>query len=187
MTDSRYRGTCAVEECNGVKQFAGHCIPHARKLKIAPFDIDCRLAFCDRTREFLKSGLCLQHHNADRAGKELKPLRRKRGELRGPQEIDGYITIWKPDHSNARKNGRIFEHVFVMSEHLGRPLFPEENVHHLNGVRDDNRLENLELWSVSQPPGQRVEDKIKWAVELLERYGYESASVDKGTATDSWS
>lgn len=40
-------------------------------------------------------------------------------------------------------------------------------------LRDDNRIENLELWSVSHPAGQRVEDKIMWAKEFLCSYNYE--------------
>lgn len=84
----------------------------------------------------------------------------------------GYRGMKKKNHPNAQKNGDILEHVFVMSQYLGRPLQKGENVHHKNGVRDDNRIENLELWNHRQCKGQRVEDKIQWCKEFLEQYGY---------------
>jgi hypothetical protein len=64
----------------------------------------------------------------------------------------------------------LYEHRVVMERTLGRPLQPHENVHHINGDRLDNRPENLELWSRSQPPDQRIEDKLVWARQLLAQY-----------------
>ena len=82
----------------------------------------------------------------------------------------GYVQVNDPH--NRQRNG-ILEHRLVMEQYLGRKLEAHENVHHINGVRDDNRIENLELWSTSQPIGQRVEDKVKWALEIIALYGGE--------------
>ena len=83
----------------------------------------------------------------------------------------GYIVIRVPNHPRATKTNYVFEHILVMEELLGRHLRPEETVHHLNGVKDDNRPENLELWTRPQPSGIRAEDAIAWAREILELYG----------------
>lgn len=61
----------------------------------------------------------------------------------------------------------------MMSEYIKRPLEKHENIHHKNGIRDDNRIENLELWCKKQPAGQRVKDKIKFYREYLDFHGYD--------------
>jgi hypothetical protein len=84
---------------------------------------------------------------------------------------DGYVRYTGfYDHPFANSDGKIFEHIFIMECYLGRKLFPKETVHHKNGNRSDNRIENLELWSTSQPAGQRVVDKVEWAKQILALY-----------------
>jgi YHS domain-containing protein len=95
----------------------------------------------------------------------------------------GYVKVYAPKSSESDKTGWGAKHRVEMAKLLGRALLPGESVHHLNGDRADNSIDgplrikdgkwrsgNLELWSKYQPAGQRVEDQVKAARALLERY-----------------
>lgn len=82
----------------------------------------------------------------------------------GPRQSQGYITTDGYVMSPERRNGRpVLEHRLVLEQAIGRPLHSYEDAHHKNGVRSDNRPENLELW-VNQPRGQRVSELIDFVV-----------------------
>ena len=82
----------------------------------------------------------------------------------GHMHSSGYMVL------HLRGGGKMLKHRDAMSKHLGRPLTEFESVHHKNGDRLDNSLANLELWSRYQPYGQRVVDKVQFAIEILTLY-----------------
>ena len=92
-----------------------------------------------------------------------------RGEYGRHVKRHGYVWIAVPSLVTGKKHA-IMEHRYVMSKHVGRPLFTEETVHHVNGIRSDNRIENLELFNSRHGPGQRVVDKVQFAIEILTLY-----------------
>lgn len=98
--------------------------------------------------------------------------------------------MWRPGHPASYGNGEVTEHKLLAYVAMGRTLLAHETVHHRDGNRANNTIgpcflqatcecperHNLELWSKSQPSGQRVADKVRWAQEILALYGPETAT-----------
>jgi hypothetical protein len=163
---------CSFEGCTKEFYAKGLCVGHFTQvrrgrqlgeLRRSDYGENCAYPQCSREPKAL--GYCKGHYGQIRSGKELTPLRPMAAVgTRRWVDAKGYVQL---------SYGRM-EHQVVMEEHLGRPLEDRENVHHKNGDRADNRIENLELWRKSQPPGQRVEDLLDyvakfWAEEIKKR------------------
>jgi hypothetical protein len=116
---------------------------------------ECVVAGCARQQR--ARGWCALHYNRWLLnGEPGEPEPRR---VNGRGHLDAYGYRWITVDGDARR-----EHHVVMEAMLGRALRPYETVHHRNGVRDDNRRENLELWASAHPAGARVEDLVDWVV-----------------------
>ena len=173
--------TCAVEGCDRRAVTRGWCHGHylrwnrtgdvgaTRPLRRSP-PSECSIPACSQRRH--GRGLCRTHlRRLDLLGDPLPGT-----PVRSPGDTGwithGYRGVVVPDDLRHLTGGagRALEHRLVMAVLLGRPLADGESVHHRNGDRLDNRPENLELWSSRQPSGQRAEDKLAFAYELLALY-----------------
>ena len=163
---------CQFEGCSREYRAHGWCVGHLEQLRNGrPLAVlrfqrprnsppwPCSFTGCKNKRERI-NGLCKSHSDQLKRGISLQPLKKTASRGSGHTNKAGYRVI-----------GGCYEHHIIMEKILDRTLFADEEVHHLNGQRDDNRPENLELWSTKQPKGQRIKDKIEWAKEILARYG----------------
>ncbi len=176
----RQRLPCSVEGCNEHRHSNTYCAFHWGRWrrygdplrepdKFAA--VECTVGNC--TGRAVGKGFCSSHYQklVRHGDPEWVSTPSSRRDETLKRRHQGYVILYRPEHPNARKDGRVAEHVAVMAEMLGRPLRDRENVHHRNGIRDDNRPENLELWLKTQPSGQRVADLVRFADSIIEQYG----------------
>lgn len=175
------RSRCLADLCEQVADANALCTKHLQRWRDGFMDHPdgrvlnrpiCTVDECDRP--IRGRGLCSRHWQRWRIyGDPVAPkIRHGNGWL----NEDGYRVV----HRDGRD---ILEHRHLFQQVLGRPLLETEQVHHVNTVRTDNRVDgppdsefrsgNLQLWTTSHPAGGRAVDMVAYAVELLELYAPE--------------
>jgi uncharacterized protein (DUF1330 family) len=101
----------------------------------------------EATKEKIKESQIGQHHSPNTEYKKGYNHPNWKG---GKIKKDGYVMVRVNNHPFTNNRGYVKEHRLVMEKHLGRYLNKKEVVHHINGIRDDNKIENLMLFKNNQ-------------------------------------
>lgn len=99
---------------------------------------------------------------ASENGKKNKGRRKRTDYEFGGHEkkrSDGYIKVYAPDHPNCTADGYVMKHILVVEQSIGRYLTENECVHHINHIRDDNRIENLKLMTISEHMSMHMKER----------------------------
>jgi len=102
-----------------------------------------------KTHKHPKGMLGKKHSQTTKNLLKAKRKGRKPSWKGGKTKSNGYVLIFMPEHPFSQ-NGYVKEHRLVMEAHLSRTLLPTEVVHHINGIKDDNRIENLVITTNSK-------------------------------------
>lgn len=129
-------------------------------------------------------GFCGKHYQRNHIHGD--PLICNRGEVgKGYINQQGYVVLRLHGHKNSDINGQIKEHRLVMSQILGRPIRDDETVHHRNGVKRDNRPENLEIWTGNHSNGARLQDVYQWAIDFIKTHEHDISNLSNVSNAES--
>lgn len=103
----------------------------------------------------------LGKHHTEETKQKLSRLKTKKGIGHKKLRSDGYVAIYFPDHPKSTKEGYIMEHDLIMECVIGRHLKEDEIVHHINHIRNDNRIENLKLMTFKEHAGFHMRERHK--------------------------